>query len=163
MIQLNHRVDHSSNFNIENKTSANNILNESSLIHNNETLVESSLIDENIVIKPYDTEKQINKTLPYNYKEDPDNPKNWPKMKKRICIALILINSFLPYFSSVIYIPATQDIMSTFKIDLTAITSTFSLYMIICGFMVSSLRSITIRHHMFITKIYFSPLSPLRL
>lgn len=127
--------NHSSNFNIENKTSANNILNESSLIHNNETLVESSLIDENIVIKPYDTEKQINKTLPYNYKEDPDNPKNWPKMKKRICIALILINSFLPYFSSVIYIPATQDIMSTFKIDLTAITSTFSLYMIICGFM----------------------------
>lgn len=75
VIQLNHRVDHSSNFNIENKTSANNILNESSLIHNNETLVESSLIDENIVIKPYDTEKQINKTLPYNYKEDPDNPK----------------------------------------------------------------------------------------
>lgn len=77
VIHLEYRVDHysSDNSSLKKQTSDNNILNESSFIHNNETLVESSLINEDIVIKPNNPEKQTNKTLSYNYKEDPDNPK----------------------------------------------------------------------------------------
>ncbi|GAA5804317.1 hypothetical protein HPULCUR_009804 [Helicostylum pulchrum] len=55
----------------------------------------------------------------YDPKEDPKNPLNWPRGKKNMNIAIMLSISFMSYFSSTIYVPASHDIMLYFNTDLT--------------------------------------------
>ncbi|GAA5817662.1 hypothetical protein MFLAVUS_011213 [Mucor flavus] len=64
----------------------------------------------------------------YNYKNDPENPMNWPKKKKMSGLIVVSMNSFMGYFSSAM--PATHDIMNYFKTDLTTINATIALFLL---------------------------------
>ncbi|KAI9486471.1 MAG: major facilitator superfamily domain-containing protein [Benjaminiella poitrasii] len=66
----------------------------------------------------------------YNFKEDPNNPLNWPRRKKNLCLLAISLDSFIGYFSSAVYMPAVKDIMNYFQTDLTTINATIALFLV---------------------------------
>ncbi|CAO3620800.1 unnamed protein product [Mucor hiemalis] len=66
----------------------------------------------------------------YDYKTDPENPMNWPKGKKLTGLILVSMNSFMGYFSSAVYMPATRDIMVFFDTNLTLINATIALFLL---------------------------------
>ncbi|KAI9362358.1 major facilitator superfamily domain-containing protein [Pilaira anomala] len=79
-------------------------------------------------IEGYDEGK--NNSTEYNYKNDPLNPVNWPAKKKMSGLIVVSMNSFMGYFSSAVYLPATHDIMNYFQTDLTTINSTIALFLL---------------------------------
>ncbi|KAI9486470.1 MAG: major facilitator superfamily domain-containing protein [Benjaminiella poitrasii] len=66
----------------------------------------------------------------YDYKQDPHNPMNWPKSKKLVILIIVSMNSFMGYFSSAVYMPATNDIRLYFNTNLTLINSTIALFLL---------------------------------
>ncbi|CEI92095.1 hypothetical protein RMCBS344292_06368 [Rhizopus microsporus] len=73
-------------------------------------------------------DKQQQQQQEYNYKDDPDNPLNWSKSKKYTGFFIVFMMSFMGYFTSAVYMPATHDIMVYFNTNLTVINATIALY-----------------------------------
>ncbi|KAG2199219.1 hypothetical protein INT47_010594, partial [Mucor saturninus] len=79
-------------------------------------------------IESYIEEK--NNSTVYNPKDDPNHPVNWPKGKKYSGLIVVSCNSFMGYFSSAVYMPATHDIMTYFNTNLTTINATIALFLL---------------------------------
>ncbi|KAG2198262.1 hypothetical protein INT47_004346 [Mucor saturninus] len=79
-------------------------------------------------IESYPQEKIIANA--YNPKDDPNHPVNWPKGKKYSGLIVVSCNSFMGYFSSAVYMPATNDIMIYFNTSLTTINATIALFLL---------------------------------
>ncbi|KAL9558281.1 hypothetical protein MBANPS3_000981 [Mucor bainieri] len=97
---------------------------------NSDTLSTNFQDKEIAEIESYNEEVANNDTTAYNYKDDPDNPMNWPKGKKTILLLVVSMNSFMGYFSSAVYMPATHDIMVYFDTNLTLINATIALFLL---------------------------------
>ncbi|KAI8338548.1 major facilitator superfamily domain-containing protein [Chlamydoabsidia padenii] len=74
---------------------------------------------------------------------DPDNPLNWPRRKKYLNFGIISAISFMGYFTSAIYMPATEQIREYFDTDLTIINISIAFFVFFLG----------------TSPLYFAPLS----
>ncbi|ORY95220.1 hypothetical protein BCR43DRAFT_295381 [Syncephalastrum racemosum] len=50
---------------------------------------------------------------------DLKNPQNWSKTKKWTNFCVVFMNAFVGYFSSAVYMPATNDLRQYFNTNLT--------------------------------------------
>ncbi|ORZ18834.1 major facilitator superfamily domain-containing protein [Absidia repens] len=64
---------------------------------------------------------------------DPKNPMNWPKKKKYVNFFIVSAISFMGYFSSAIYMPATEQIRAYFDTDLTIINISIAFFVLFLG------------------------------
>ncbi|KAL1928108.1 hypothetical protein VTP01DRAFT_3024 [Rhizomucor pusillus] len=64
---------------------------------------------------------------------DPRNPKIWPRWKKLMNFCTIFGNTFLGYFTSAVYVPATVDLRHFFDTSLTVINATIALFIFVVG------------------------------
>ncbi|KAI8060107.1 major facilitator superfamily domain-containing protein [Gongronella butleri] len=74
---------------------------------------------------------------------DQADPKNWPQYKKYINLFLVSFMSLMGYFSSAVYMPATEQIREYFQTGLTAINTTIAFFVLLLG----------------IAPLFFAPLS----
>ncbi|KAI9281043.1 major facilitator superfamily domain-containing protein [Sporodiniella umbellata] len=70
------------------------------------------------------------KKLAYGFKDEPDNPLNWPKRKRYSVFFVVFWVSFVGYFSSSIYIPALKDITAYFDTDPNVMNATVALFIL---------------------------------
>ncbi|KAI8886540.1 MFS general substrate transporter [Backusella circina FSU 941] len=101
----------------------------SSLKSNNSTLNSPKITD----ISKIEKAPESNTDPSYEYKSDPENPKNWSKRKRYTGFGVVAVNAFIGYFSSAIYIPATQDIIDEFDTNITIINATIALFLLVNG------------------------------
>ncbi|SAM05412.1 hypothetical protein [Absidia glauca] len=61
------------------------------------------------------------------------NPQHWSGRKKTLNFAIVFINAFVSFFSSSIYVPALLSVQHFFNVEITVITATIALYIMISG------------------------------
>ncbi|SAM02809.1 hypothetical protein [Absidia glauca] len=78
-------------------------------------------------------EENVPKVMDLNDKIDPMDPLHWPGRKKYLNFTLVSAISFMGYFSSAIYLPATEQIRAYFDTDLTIINISIAFFVFFLG------------------------------
>ncbi|KAL1931601.1 hypothetical protein VTP01DRAFT_9744 [Rhizomucor pusillus] len=64
---------------------------------------------------------------------DPLNPRNWSNSKRWTNFGLVFFNSLIGYFTSSVYMPATENLREYFDTSLTTINATIALFIFVVG------------------------------